>query len=69
MNCLITSQDYTCEPRHYRVFQGDCLSLVVFNTVLNTFIYTLYTRLVLSYTLSDSTRQVNILQYADDTCL
>ena len=43
--------------------------MVIFNTVINTLINTLQTRLDLGYTLSDSTRQVNVLQYADDTCL
>ena len=56
-------------PLNIGVFQGDPLSVVIFNTVINTLIDTLQTRLDLGYTLSDSTRQVNVLQYADDTCL
>ena len=56
-------------PLNIGVFQGDPLSVMIFNTVINTLIDTLQTRLDLGYTLSDSTRQVNVLQYADDTCL
>ena len=51
------------------VYQGDPLSVVVFNTVMNTLIDTILTRSDLGYKFSNSLRQVNILQYADDTCL
>ena len=36
---------------------------------MNTLIDTLQTRLDLGYSISQSNHQVNLLQYADDTCL
>ena len=51
------------------VYQGDPLSVVIFNTVMNTLVDTITTRIDLGYQLSGSLRRVNILQYADDTCL
>ena len=56
-------------PLSIGVYQGDPLSVVIFNTVINTLVDALQTRLDLGYRLSNSTRQVNVLQYADDTCL
>ena len=49
-----------------------CLSVVIFNrinTVINTLVDTLQTHLGFGYTISGSNHQVNLLQYADDTCL
>ena len=43
--------------------------MVIFNTVMNTVLDTLSLRTDLGYWFSNSHRQVNILQYADDTCL
>ena len=51
------------------VYQGDPLSVVIFNTVMNTLLDTVSLRLDLGYQFSNSNRHVNILQYADDTCL
>ena len=51
------------------VYQGDPLSVVIFNTVMNTLVDTISTRVDLGYQFSGSLRRVNILQYADDTCL
>ena len=51
------------------VYQGDPLSVVVFNTVINTLVDTLQMRNDLGYTLSDSHHRINLLQYADDTCV
>ena len=56
-------------PLDIGVYQGDPLSVVIFNTVINTLVDTLQSRIDLGYTLSSSTRQINLLQYADDTCL
>lgn len=56
-------------PLKIGVYQGDPLSVVIFNTVMNTLIDTLQTRLDLGYTISTSDHQVNLQQYADDTCL
>ena len=56
-------------PLQKGVYQGDPLSVVIFNTVMNTLVDTVKTRIDLGYRFSDCPRQVNILQYADDTCL
>ena len=53
-------------PLKIGVYQGDPLSVVVFNTVINTLVDTLQVR---NCTLSDSTHCINLLQYADDTCV
>ena len=51
------------------MYQGDPLSVVIFNTVMNTLIDTISKRIDLGYNFSKSHRRVNIMQYADDTCL
>ena len=56
-------------PLQKGVYQGDPLSVVIFNTVMNTLLDTISLRLDLGYRFSNSSRRVNILQYADDTCL
>ena len=43
--------------------------MVIFNTVMNTLLDTISRRIDLGNQFSNSRRQVNILQYADDTCL
>ena len=43
--------------------------MVIFNTVMNTLLDTVSLRLDLGYQFSNSNCHVNILQYADDTCL
>ena len=56
-------------PLQKGVYQGDPLSVVIFNTVMNTLIDTVSLRTDLGYKFSNSARTINILQYADDTCL
>ena len=56
-------------PLQIGVYQGDPLSVVIFNTVMNTLVDTLQSRLDLGYHISNSKHKVNVLQYADDTCL
>ena len=52
------------------VFQGDPLSVLVFNTVMNTLVNTITKRHSnLGYTLAASSQRSNLLQYADDTSL
>ena len=53
-------------PIQLGVYQGDPLSVVIFNTVINTLVDTLQTRRDLCFRYSQSQL---ILQYADDTCL
>ena len=56
-------------PLQLGVYQGDPLSVVIFNSVINTLVDTLQTRRDLGYTYSQSQLPINLLQYADDTCL
>lgn len=56
-------------PLRIGVYQGDPLSVVIFNTVMNTLVDTLTTRRDLGYHFTGTRHKVNILQYADDTCL
>ena len=58
-----------CIPLQVGVYQGDPLSVVIFNTVMNMLIDTLQTHMDLGYTITGSRHQVNLLQYTDDTCL
>ena len=53
-------------PPYSYSYQGDPLSVVIFNTVINTLVDTLQTRRDLCFRYSQSQL---ILQYADDTCL
>jgi len=50
-------------PSDWCVYQSDPLS---FNTVMNTLVDTLQTRLDLGYIISESNHQVKHLQYADE---
>ena len=56
-------------PLNIGVYQGDPLSVVIFNTVINTLADTLRRHSELGYRLSKTSYTVNQLQYADDTCL
>ena len=51
------------------VFQGDPLSVAIFNTVMCTLIEALHPLRHLGYNFSQSQRTIHLLQYADDTCL
>ena len=55
-------------PQEVGVYQGDPLSVVIFNTVINTLVDTITTKPELGYHLTNNQR-INLLQYADDTCL
>ena len=55
-------------PLQKGVYLGDPLSVVIFNTIMNTLLDTISLRLDLGYQFSNSSRRVNILQYANDTC-
>ena len=67
----VITQDWVTPtiPLEIGVYQGDPLSVVIFNTVINTLVDTLQSRTDLGYNLSNSNHQVNLLQYADDTCI
>ena len=51
------------------MYQSDALSVVIFNTVINTMVDTVQSRQDLGYIISPPQKAVNLLQYADDTCL
>ena len=55
-------------PLEVGVYQGNSLSVIIFNTVINTLVDSLHTQPDLGFSVSNS-HQVNILQYADDTCI
>ena len=69
---VITTKSWQTDPIHLQmgVYQGDPLSVIVFNTVMNTFVDTITRRHPdLGYTLGTSSHRSNLLQYADDTSL
>ena len=55
-------------PLKIGVYQGDPLSVVIFNTVINTMVDTIRSRPDLGYHLTRN-QSISLLQYADDTCL
>ena len=70
LSATIITSDWTTPGIRINVgvFQGDPLSVVVFNTVINTLVDTLKTRTDLGYSLSDLHDHINLLQYVDNTC-
>ena len=70
LSATITSSKWSTPPVPLKlgVYQGDPLSVVIFNTVINTMVDTIKVRRDLGYHFTDRV-SVNLLQYADDTCL
>ena len=70
LKATFTCASWTTKPIPLRVgvYQGDPLSVVVFNTVMATLADTLKADSSLGYT-SRSSRSMQVLQYANDTCL
>ena len=68
---IVRTKEWTSSPFHLGigVFQGDPLSVSIFNTVMNTLVDTLSEHKDMGYTLTKSQHTCNHLQYADDTCL
>ena len=56
-------------PLKKGVYQGDPLSVAIFNTVMNTLLDTVSLWTDLCYRFSNCRCRVNILQYVDDICL
>ena len=54
-------------PQEVGVYQGDPLSVVIFNTVINTLV-DIRSKPELGYHLTNN-QSISLLQYADDTCL
>ena len=71
LSASITSRLWStkADPLKLGVYQGDPLSVVIFNTVMMTLADTLKEDQHLGYTFAQSHRSINVLQYADDTCL
>ena len=71
LSATVVSQDWCTStiPLQLGVYQGDPLSVVVFNTVINTMVDTIHQRLDLGYTITNTSHTINLLQYADDACL
>ena len=55
-------------PLEIGVYQGDPLSIVIFNTMINTMVDTIKSRPDLGYCLTEN-QTISLLQYADNTCL
>ena len=70
LSAIFTTSQWSTPPVPLMigVYQGDPLSVVIFNTVINTMVDTIKTRRDLGYHLTER-MSVNLLQYADDTCL
>ena len=69
---VVSSKSWQTAPIHLQigVFQGDPLSVLVFNTVMNTLVDTITKQhSSLGYLLTASSSRCNLLQYADDTTL
>ena len=71
LSAIITADNWATSavPLQIGVYQGDPLSVVIFNTVMCTLIDALKPLHHLGYKLSGSRHSISLLQYADDTCL
>ncbi len=61
--------DYFTNQPPSRVYQGDPLSIIIFNSVMSTLAQALGQLEGLGYHFSNSPRSANAIQYSDDTCL
>ena len=68
---IVHTKEWSTEPFPIEVgvYQGDPLSVIIFNTVMNTLVDTISQSLDLGYSPSSTTQQCNLLQYTDDTSL
>lgn len=71
LSATITCKSWSTRkiPLQIGVYQGDPLSVIIFNTVMATLSDALAVDRSLGYTFSHSSRSIHVLQYADDTCL
>ena len=71
LSAIITGPTWstTSVPLRTGVYQGDPLSVVIFNTVISTLADSLRAHHHLGYTLSGGNASTNLLLYADDNCL
>ena len=69
---IIQTKEWSTKPfpMEISVYQGDPLSVIIFNTVMNTLVDTIsQSHHHLGYSLFSSNHRCNLLQYADDTSL
>ena len=71
LSAIITSRTWSTNlvPLRTGVYQGDPLSVIIFNTVMSTLADNLRASQHFGYTLSGTNTSTNVLLYADDTCL
>ena len=72
LTAVISTDKWTTAPIHLQlgVYQGDPLSVIIFNTVMNTLVDSITQRCAhLGYSLNSVSGRINLLQYADDTSL
>ena len=71
LNVMVTGRSWVTNPIPFTVgvFQGDPLSVIIFNSVMSTLAHSFKQFHHLGYIFSNSFRSFNTLQYADDTCL
>ena len=72
LTAVITTKSWTTVPIHLQlgVYQGDPLSVIIFNTVMNTLVDSITQCCSqLGYSLTSVRSRINLLQYADDTSL
>ena len=69
---IVRTKEWSTEPfpMQIGVYQGDPLSVIIVNTVMNTLVDTIsQSHQQLGYSLTKSIHRCNLLQYADDTSL
>ena len=71
LSAVVSSKSWATNPIPLQlgVYQGDPLSVVIFNSVMSTLSDAITQYQHMGYHFSQSPRSTNILQYADDTCL
>ena len=72
LTAVISTDKWTTAPIHRQlgIYQGDPLSVIIFNTVMNTLVDSITQRCAhLGYSLNSVPGKINLLQYADDTSL
>ena len=71
LNVVVTTPSWATSsiPLRIGVYQGDPLSVVIFNSVMSTLGESLKQLQQLGYSFSNSSSSLTTLQYADDTCL
>ena len=72
LSAVVSTKSWTTAPIHLQlgVYQGDPLSVAIFNTVMNTLVDSITQHCsYLGYKLNSVSSAINLLQYADDTTL